>query len=458
MEFENKINAVLKNSCCTKETLFLAAVSGGADSAAMLCVLYEIIPQERLFCLHVDHNLRKDSVLDAEFVRDFCGRRGISFILKTIAPGKIESFSRRRGTGIEAAARHFRRRALLKEASRLGDNALILTAHTKDDALELSLMRILRGAGPSGLSAMPARKGKFIRPLLSISHAEVISYLNEKKIQWREDSSNTDEKFLRNKIRRRLVPLLNDSFPLWDRGLSAMAETQSLVSGFINDEASSRVEWEREAGKRVFFTNAENFFFQPQIIKEEALFQGINRYLESFRKNYHSVSIRRSLIRRFCDGSVNTADLAVVTSQRKKRRLLRIKSDGKKIKLYFANNHSCETGFSLLINKPGLYNLNSINVNVSDSSVKEDSNCGFNAFFAGLPLVLRGSFNDDFLVNKEKKIMRREAEGNPVSAVDVHGTAAFISKKTGKVLFARDFIPETVYSVKLFIEGDWKNV
>ena len=140
-EFENKTAAVLKD--CPSVAIFLAAVSGGADSMAMLAALASIIPQERLFCLHVEHGLRAaESKGDAEFVRDFCGERGINFRLKTVEPGKIASFSRRRGTGIEAAARFFRRKALLKEAARLGENTIILTAHTKNDALELALMRV----------------------------------------------------------------------------------------------------------------------------------------------------------------------------------------------------------------------------------------------------------------------------------------------------------------------------
>ena len=113
---------------------FLAAVSGGADSMAMLAALCAVTQKENIFCLHVDHGLRpaEESSGDAEFVRDFCREAGINCDVVSIPPGKIALFARRRGIGIEAAARFFRRRALFRQAARLGENVVILTAHTKD--------------------------------------------------------------------------------------------------------------------------------------------------------------------------------------------------------------------------------------------------------------------------------------------------------------------------------------
>jgi tRNA(Ile)-lysidine synthase len=203
---------------------------------AMLAALCAVISKDRIFCLHVEHGLRpaQESQGDAEHVRNFCEKNGINCRVESVAPGRIEAFARSRGTGIEAAARHFRRKLLFRHAVRLdresGGKTRILTAHTKDDALELSLMRVLRGAGPAGLAAMPVSRGRILRPMLDISRADVIMYLTEKKILWREDSTNTDEKFLRNRIRGRLIPFLNESFPEWKNGLCALAATQSLIA------------------------------------------------------------------------------------------------------------------------------------------------------------------------------------------------------------------------------------
>jgi len=301
---------------------------------AMLASMTAVVPKETLFCLHVDHGLRpaEESRADAEFVRSFCEREEIACTVESIPSGKIASFARRRGTGIEAAARFFRRRALFRKAAQLGENALILTAHTKDDSLELALMRVLRGSGPAGLAVMPVSRGRLLRPLLEISRAEVIEYLSEKKIPWREDATNKDEKFLRNRLRHQLVPLLNESFPAWKSGLLGMAQTQSLASAFIACEAQNRVVWESREDR--LCTDEKNFFAQAQIIREEAVFQGIDALL----KGSSCPMPRRAVVRGFCETAVKAADLGAV----------RIRRKGGKILLSRAG---------LLIKEPPLYKL-----------------------------------------------------------------------------------------------------
>ena len=348
---------------CPAGTVFLAAVSGGADSMALLAALCAIVPKEKIFCIHVEHGIRPapESLGDAEHVRGFCEKNGINCIVESVAHGKIESFARSRGAGIEAAARHFRRKLLFRHAARLdnekGGKTRILTAHTKDDALELSLMRILRGAGPAGLAAMPVSRGRILRPLLTVSRAEVIQYLTEKKIIWREDSTNTDEKFLRNRVRRRLIPILNEFFPEWKTGLSSLAATQSLVTEYFSKDAQKSVTWEKTAGGLV--TDEENFFSVRKIIREEAVFCAIDKLSTQNKKTFPdgepARSIKRPVIRRFCSGSSKAADLGQFT----------LKREGGKVALSPKNGDFYEKGFSLLINKPGLYNLNNISIEVS---------------------------------------------------------------------------------------------
>jgi tRNA(Ile)-lysidine synthase len=381
---------------CPDGTVFLAAVSGGADSMALLAALCAVIPKDRLFCLHVEHGLRpaQESRGDAEHVRNFCENNGIDCRVVSIPPGKVASFAQRKGVGIEAAARYFRRRLLFRHAARLDSQAgliqgikpaynpylteqqtpslqggvvdrlsgttdapvektRILTAHTKDDALELSLMRVLRGAGPAGLAAMPASRGRILRPMLKISRTDVIQYLTERNILWREDSTNTDEKFLRNRVRRRLIPLLNEFFPEWKTGLSGLAATQSLVAEYFSKSARKRITWEHTADGLV--TDEENFFSMSGIIREEALFAGIDAL--SSQKSEMARSIKRSVIRRFCSGLSAVVDLGPLTLRRKSG----------KVALSPKNRDFSESGFSLLIKEPGLYNLNSIAIEVRPS-------------------------------------------------------------------------------------------
>ena len=371
-KLENNVSSFLNN--IQKDAPLLAAVSGGADSMAMLASLCAVAPKEKIFCMHIEHGLRpaEESCGDADFVRDFCKTNGIKFCVKHIKPGRIAQTAKRKGIGIEAAARYFRHRALSKAAKRLeqrsadcsGAKTLILLAHTKDDLLETALMRVLRGAGPAGLAAMrsiaamPQKRGRIIRPLLAITRADVIGYLKAKNITWREDSTNADIQFLRNKIRLMLVPLLNDAFPSWKSGLAALAETQSLAAEFISREADKNIKWTEEdftqSRKGTKNTKKENkkernainlsadegsFFAQPQIVREEAVFQAINSLVSPREVFCSAKSVRRAVVRRFCGGKINAADLGSVRLKRENGRIIL----SKKEKEYF------KQGFSRLI-------------------------------------------------------------------------------------------------------------
>jgi tRNA(Ile)-lysidine synthase len=290
--------------------------------------------------------------------------------------------------------------------------------------LETALMRVLQGSGPQGLAAMPVSRGRILRPLLSVSRAEILEYLESKKVPWREDSTNTDVAFLRNRIRHRLVPLLNESFPSWKTALAAMVETQSLAAAYIKDEAQSRINWQAREG--ILSTRAKTFFFQPEIVREEALFQGIDIFFEN-EKDFDTFKPKRSVIRRFCSGSTNAVDLGP----------LLVRKDDKRVAISASVKRLSESGFSLLIKEPGLYNLMNIGLEVRLLSAPHERN-GDTHFYAGLPLVFRRCCNDDFLVSRGRKITRRDLAEARVSAADGMGTAAFIG---GKGLLAGRELP-----------------
>jgi tRNA(Ile)-lysidine synthase len=402
---------------------------------AMLVSLCAFWSREKLFCLHVNHSLRPaESAADAEFVAAFCKEQGVQCNVVDIPPGKIARFAKRKGTGIEAAARFFRRRAFFKEAARLGENVLILTAHTKDDLLETALMRVLRGSGPAGLASMPVKKGRLLRPLLSVTRADVVDYLKAKNIPWREDSTNADEKLLRNRIRRRLIPLLDEAFPSWKAALCGLAETQSLAASFLAEEAQRRVIWEtaRSSGKThlSLSTDAESFFAHPMIIREEAIFQGLDRLLAG---REGSALVKRAVVRRFCAGNAAAADFGP----------LRVRRKGGKLVLALKRKECHESGFSLLIKEPGLYNLKNISIEVCLPARDEEG-----GFTAALPLVFRRTFKDDFFIVKGRKI-RGNLKDSQVCALDVFGTAAFIGPRGLEA--ARDNLSggQELFSVKI---------
>jgi len=330
LPFQDAIAAVLKQY---PAGVYLAAVSGGADSSAMLAALAAVRDRTagvNLRCIHIEHGIRSaaESRGDAVFVRSLCEKLGVPCRVVSIAPGKIAALAKERGMGIEAAARHYRRRAWFRYAARLeagGSGPVrILTAHTADDVLETVLMRILRGAGPAGLAAMPVSRGRLLRPLIALSRRDVIEYLSGNKIAWREDSTNVDTLFLRNRVRHCLVPLLTEQFPQWREGVAALAKTQSLAASFVQSEAAARVQWgcakgALGTGEQGLGTDADAFFAQPLIIREEALFQAIDRLLQSCRV---SRTIKRKNISRFCEGNITAIDLGSLRISKDPRHII----------------------------------------------------------------------------------------------------------------------------------------
>jgi tRNA(Ile)-lysidine synthase len=275
-KLEKTVLDSLEAAAVKAEDTLLAAVSGGADSTALLAALAALrgkggCPGFRLSALHVDHALRGDeSRADAAAVVDLCESLDVQCLVVTAADGLIEREARRVGHGIEAAARDFRHAALCEKADRLGAR-FILIAHTSNDALESTLLRILRGAGPAGLAAMPEQRGRILRPLLKLDRGEICAYLSERGITWRVDSSNSDERYLRNRIRLRLVPLLDEHFPDWRKAIAALAETQALTAEFLGREAARRIDWDEEADGKLGCA-VSRFAAESRIIREEALF------------------------------------------------------------------------------------------------------------------------------------------------------------------------------------------
>lgn len=183
----------------------LVAVSGGADSVALLHLLASLAAswRLRLHVLHVDHQLRADSAKDADFVQALGARLGIAVDVATVTVD-------RRGS-LEASARSARYAALEACAVRIGA-ARVALGHTADDQAETVLMRLVQGAGVRGLAGIPPVRGRIIRPLIELARPALEAELRRAGLVWVEDPTNRDPKFLRNRIRHELLPLLSDSY------------------------------------------------------------------------------------------------------------------------------------------------------------------------------------------------------------------------------------------------------
>jgi tRNA(Ile)-lysidine synthase len=187
----------------------LAAVSGGADSVALLLFLRDELAGPlnlKLAAAHFNHGLRgKDSDGDQAFVENLCRRLGIPVFTEK-APVK-----KAKGQSPEEAAREARYAFLARAAEAHGFKR-IATAHHQDDQAETLLMRMITGTGLSGLSGIRPKNGRLIRPFLTVPRKELRRYLEKRGQRFRWDKSNRNARFLRNKIRLRLMPPLERNF------------------------------------------------------------------------------------------------------------------------------------------------------------------------------------------------------------------------------------------------------
>ncbi len=186
---------------------YVAAVSGGADSLALADALQHC--GFRFTVCHVEHGIRaEESLEDAAYVEAFCRQRGIVFCCKHVDAQELQ---KREKLSLEDAARRLRYRALFQCVEETGAD-FILTAHQKDDQAETFLLRLLRGSGTRGLGAIRFRQDIVLRPLLSLSAAELRQYCTGRGISWREDVTNEDLYYARNRIRKVLIPFLEEGF------------------------------------------------------------------------------------------------------------------------------------------------------------------------------------------------------------------------------------------------------
>ncbi len=208
----------------------ICAVSGGADSVALLFALYLLKDKLNitLSAAHFNHNLRGDeSKRDEDFVRSLCDRYDIPLSVGSAAvnPGK---------KGLEAAARDARYAYLRSLPGK------IATAHTADDNTETVLLHLIRGTGLKGLGGIAPINGSVIRPMLNVRRQDVEEFLKEWSLPHIEDSSNDEDIFLRNRLRHHVMPLLTQENPQLVENVSAMALRLRQDEAYLEDASSTQ--------------------------------------------------------------------------------------------------------------------------------------------------------------------------------------------------------------------------
>ncbi len=271
--------------------------SGGIDSTALACAVGTLVAAGCLAgatLIHVDHGLRPDSPRGGRWVARLAARLGLEFRLAHVEVARRAS--------IEDAAREARYEALERIARELGD-VFVLLAHTASDQAETVLMRAVRGTGVAGLAGIPARRGRYLRPLLRLGRAELERYLRERGEPALEDPSNDDMGIARNRFRRRWLPELRAENPRLEEALSRLAESAKDQREVLDYAAELLRERARHAAARPERLAVAPLAAAPRAVTSRALAREAERILGKPLSSPH-VRALVELARRPAAGSV----------------------------------------------------------------------------------------------------------------------------------------------------------
>ncbi|HRY13228.1 MAG TPA: tRNA lysidine(34) synthetase TilS [Syntrophomonadaceae bacterium] len=207
----NKIeNFISTHHLVESGELVVVGVSGGPDSMALLHILVDLSPRLgfRIAAAHLNHGLRPEADEEEAFVREACRKLEVACFTQKVA---VEELARARKAGLEETGRYARYNFFEELRQQIGGHR-IATAHHSDDVAESVLLHLLRGSGIKGLRGILPLNGLIIRPLLRVSKQELLQYLELKLIPYCRDESNSDPYYLRNRIRHKLIPLLEKEF------------------------------------------------------------------------------------------------------------------------------------------------------------------------------------------------------------------------------------------------------
>lgn len=255
----------LKN--ISPEMGIILAVSGWVDSMVMLDLALKNHLKEKIIVAHFNHALRgEESDNDELFIEKFCEERGLIFSSEKM---NIESLAREEKMSIEAVARKYRYAFLLENAKKYNAQ-YILTAHHLDDRIETWIFNFIRGTKLWGLSALSYRheieKGTFLlRPLITCTKNEILAYADENHIQYREDSTNSDTKYLRNHLRYTILPEYEKINPEYRNAIRDFIDYTEEVKSWIDDEVQEFLWWKKSFSVQAFSNTSS--FFQKEIIR-----------------------------------------------------------------------------------------------------------------------------------------------------------------------------------------------
>ena len=306
--FLRTVSHSLKRIDLRKNTTILVALSGGSDSVALFHSMLALRDRFgfRVVAAHLNHGIRgAESDHDEAFVRELCARCAVAFVVERVndlSPGT---------PNLEERARDARYAFLNVAADRVGADH-IAVAHQADDQAETVLMRLLRGAGAAGLAAMAERgPERIIRPILAVTHDEVMAYLRSIDEKFVNDSSNQSSTYLRNRVRTGLMPMLETNYAPGLRGrLVQLASEMRALDDFVSTAAKRELQSNASIGG----LDISNFALLHPALQAEVIRQFIKNATGSLRRieRVHIEAVRRLCLEGPSNGAVDIAALRLV--------------------------------------------------------------------------------------------------------------------------------------------------
>ncbi|MBR5280008.1 MAG: tRNA lysidine(34) synthetase TilS [Clostridia bacterium] len=267
-QYAKFVSCVEEHHLLSDQDNVIVAVSGGADSVALLCLLLAYMSPARILVAHVNHGIRGDEAFrDAQFVQDLCADLQLDFQLKEV---DVPTIAQEAGLGLEECGRLERYRFL--ETLAKERNAVIAVAHHREDRAETILMNIARGCGIDGLKGISYRHGNIVRPLMDFDKKELLDVCTAANIVPMVDGTNFEDCTLRNRVRHTVLPYLTEAFGrnMTDK-LIDLSEHACMDSAFIDEYAADVFERVVEKERYLWVVDRTAFYQQPDAIQYRIL-------------------------------------------------------------------------------------------------------------------------------------------------------------------------------------------
>ena len=286
---EKVLKTIKKYELIEQGDTIVVGVSGGPDSMALLNVLINL--KYKVVVAHINHGLREESDEETQFVQNFCKEKNIPCYVKK---ANVADLAKNEKVGTEEAGRKLRYEFFEEVAKKENANK-IATAHNANDNAETVLMNIIRGSGTSGLKGIePKRENKYIRPIIECTRNEIEEYCKEQKLNPRQDKTNLENVYTRNKIRNILLPLIEEQFnPSIVTSLNRMSQIAREENDYIQkqvEKAYMNVLINENINEKFVELDLKKFNSYEIVIKNRLVLYTINK-LKGSSQNIEKIHI-----------------------------------------------------------------------------------------------------------------------------------------------------------------------